>query len=398
MNDQEIDHHALTTPRTAERSVKALAGHLAGHHAAKANASQATARSIFRWIADRITYGDNPASHPRQGGDPTPDQVLRHRRALCGGFARLYQALGCAAGLEVELVPGHVKGRGYTIGKALKGAGDHLWNAVRLDGKWHLLDVTWGAGVVRGEGFHQEFQPHYFLTPPALFALDHLPDDPGWQLLEPPVSRKVFQELPIYKPPYFTLGLRAPVDYPGTLPVRDQFSIVLERPSHVLAMAELWSRGRPLPDTLTFAQHSPGRVTLMARFPRPGPYLLRIYGKDQRAGEPYQWALDYRLQAQQGWGSLPAFPKTFADFASHQALLEEPLAGRLAAGSQQRFRIHLPGAESVGLSFNGQWHPMDCQDGWFTTRIRIPRGEITLAATMPGMDAMPILLKFQSSS
>lgn len=43
---------------------------------------------------------------------------------------------------------GYSKGYGYKIGQTFQGNSDHAWNAVYLDGRWHLLDSTWGSGTV----------------------------------------------------------------------------------------------------------------------------------------------------------------------------------------------------------------------------------------------------------
>lgn len=43
---------------------------------------------------------------------------------------------------------GHSKGNGYKMGQTFTGDSDHTWNAVYLDGRWHLLDSTWGSGAV----------------------------------------------------------------------------------------------------------------------------------------------------------------------------------------------------------------------------------------------------------
>ena len=43
---------------------------------------------------------------------------------------------------------GYSKGYGYKMGQTFTGDSDHAWNAVYLDGRWHLLDSTWGSGVV----------------------------------------------------------------------------------------------------------------------------------------------------------------------------------------------------------------------------------------------------------
>lgn len=52
------------------------------------------------------------------------------------------------AGVQCMTVPGYSKGFGYQTGQSFSGEFDHAWNAVYLDGRWHLVDSTWGSGLV----------------------------------------------------------------------------------------------------------------------------------------------------------------------------------------------------------------------------------------------------------
>lgn len=52
------------------------------------------------------------------------------------------------AGIQCMKLSGYSKGYGYTIGQVFKGDSSHAWNAVYLEGRWHLLDSTWGSGTV----------------------------------------------------------------------------------------------------------------------------------------------------------------------------------------------------------------------------------------------------------
>lgn len=52
------------------------------------------------------------------------------------------------AGIQCMKLSGYSKGYGYKMGQTFTGDSDHAWNAVYLDGRWHLLDSTWGSGAV----------------------------------------------------------------------------------------------------------------------------------------------------------------------------------------------------------------------------------------------------------
>lgn len=197
----KFDSHALQAPPEVEKTLDSLAKYLVE----PAKTDRDKARLIFRWIADRIAYdtesffaGKNPAD--------TPETVLARRKALCGGYAVLFEALGKRGGLETQKILGHAKGIGFTPGTDVKKY-PHAWNAVKIDGKWQVLDNTWGAGDLKGKEFRKQYKDYYFLPLPARLIHSHLPEDAKWQLLESPVSRDAFVRAPFVGSDHYALGL-----------------------------------------------------------------------------------------------------------------------------------------------------------------------------------------------
>jgi transglutaminase/protease-like cytokinesis protein 3 len=122
----------------------------------------------------------------------SPEEILQKRKAVCQGYSGLFKALCDEAGIRCELIPGYSKGYGYVPKKSFTNS-DHAWNAVFLNNKWHVLDVTWGAGGINEkQKFVKDFKDEYFLTDPAIFVIKHMPLDPMWQLLDCPVSIQDF--------------------------------------------------------------------------------------------------------------------------------------------------------------------------------------------------------------
>lgn len=169
-------------------------------------------RAIFSWIAQHISYNTgifNSGKSYQQAKyvfDPddtvsfkspveqTAERVLKRRVAVCDGYAKLFKTLCDYAGVESEVIVGY--GKCY-LEKADKFRTNHTWNAVKIDGNWYLLDVTWASGFVT---YFNEYVPHisdsYFLTPPAQFILDHYPEDLKWTLLEHPPTLREFHFSP----------------------------------------------------------------------------------------------------------------------------------------------------------------------------------------------------------
>ncbi len=159
------------------------------------------ARAIFTWIAENMRYDFNAigkegpkADSQEEYQDKRAQQAYKKGRGVCMDYASVYQNMAEEVGLECAFVTGHSKGSVHG------GWGKHAWNAVKINDEWALLDATWGAGHAKGdeEKFVQEFQPGFFCTPPRIFALDHFPDDPKWQLLDTPLDKIAFKKQPVF--------------------------------------------------------------------------------------------------------------------------------------------------------------------------------------------------------
>lgn len=188
------------------------------------------ARAIYTWIGTHIHY-DMKALYSQQNGGiafsyTTPEdrmqkerafrlnlvkKTMRSKKAICEGYASLFTYLCAMTHLPAVIIPGTSKTSHTEIGK-LPREGDHTWNAVKINGQWQLIDVTWAAGVVKGneKKFTPVFNDAYFCTDPDLFFLNHFPDDEKWLLTSR--SAEEFAELPFYYPTYLKSDYRINAD------------------------------------------------------------------------------------------------------------------------------------------------------------------------------------------
>lgn len=72
--------------------------------------------------------------------------VLVEGTATCYGYAGGFQYLAQQAGLDCVLLTGHSQ----------RGIG-HAWNAVRIDGSWHFVDVTWDRPLQDEDTVYHDF-------------------------------------------------------------------------------------------------------------------------------------------------------------------------------------------------------------------------------------------------
>ncbi|OJT23526.1 hypothetical protein BO221_16080 [Archangium sp. Cb G35] len=140
-------------------------------------------KALHDYVANRVEY-DVAAYRSRNFPPQTPEAVFQNRRGVCAGYANLFAAMGQAAGEEIVTLSGDVP----TPGENWEFEG-HAWNAVRIEGSWYLVDVTWNAGYVNGDVFTRKYRTEYLFMPPREFLQRHLPEEPAWQLLEKPLDR-----------------------------------------------------------------------------------------------------------------------------------------------------------------------------------------------------------------
>lgn len=156
---------------------------------------EAKVKALFVWIANTISY-DHELQNSRKLQKEiytTEENVIKHvlkrKKALCGGYAFLFTELCTRLGIESKVIHGFSKK--YTPGAYKNKQVDHSWNAVKINGKWELLDINWAVSMKEGE----KISMYWYLTNPEHFIYSHFPADPKWTLLDRKVSREEFYGL-----------------------------------------------------------------------------------------------------------------------------------------------------------------------------------------------------------
>jgi hypothetical protein len=197
---EAIDRHALKARPEDEASIPKLAKFLAQ----PCKTDKEKARVIYRWITDRITY-DVETLFARKTPDDRIETVLTTRKAACGGYVNLFLALSNQMKLQAVKIAGDAKVLTTLEGPKLRSP-NHVWNAVKLEGKWFLIDTTMGSGSIKNKKAFKRLSELYFLTPPEKLIFSHFPLEARWQLLNPPLSLSAFQKLPFVDQRIFELG------------------------------------------------------------------------------------------------------------------------------------------------------------------------------------------------
>jgi hypothetical protein len=102
--------------------------------------------AIFSWVASNIHY-DYRVYFSGEGSNAETDvkRVLRRKRAICFQYAALMDQLCELADIHNVTVTGYAKDQLFDVNDTLY-FDNHAWNAVKLDDRWYLYDVTWSAG------------------------------------------------------------------------------------------------------------------------------------------------------------------------------------------------------------------------------------------------------------
>ncbi|KAI0817595.1 hypothetical protein GGR55DRAFT_621171 [Xylaria sp. FL0064] len=140
------------------------------------------ARAIFTWCHHNIAYNVEEFFGKCVKGRDVNETIFLGK-AVCQGYAEVYQAIAQRAGLQCVVVGGHGKGYGYTpltrgqVPPPRDPTG-HAWNAVCIDnGQWKLIDACWGAGSVGDQKYHKGFNPKMFTLTNEQFGLSHFPSN-----------------------------------------------------------------------------------------------------------------------------------------------------------------------------------------------------------------------------
>ena len=338
---KDIDKYAINAPDNAKVSIQSLASYLTK----PARNDREKARAIFRWISNNIGY-DVSGFFNGTYGDSTAKGVLRSGRAVCSGYSNLFESLANASGLETVTITGYAKGYNYTPGLKFSGPTNHAWNVVKLDGKWQLVDSTWGAGSVDdSRKFIRKFEDYYFLIPPEEAIYRHFPEDPKWQLLDKPISKGQFEDLIYLEPSFFNLGLRLGNQRNATITSNGQANITLYSSEDVSVTAELKRMSKNASSDKIYGspvlvRRAGEQYIIEVLPPSPGEYILRVFGKLGNDEGSNREVMEYKVIEISG--SKGSFPIVFDEFFNLRMRMNNQTNGTIEANGKANLSLYAP--------------------------------------------------------
>ncbi|MEO6668273.1 MAG: transglutaminase domain-containing protein [Ferruginibacter sp.] len=171
-----IDNNMLYIPKAMTNSTTGIASFININY----KTEKERCRAIYRWVTYNIKYDTDSMYVFNWGADPERKvtDALRRRKGVCENFAAIFNEIARNCGIQSFVISGYTKQSGFIEKNG------HSWCAVKIDDEWLLCDPTWDEGY--------SSHANYFLVPPSLFIQSHMPFDPIWQLLDPPISQQAF--------------------------------------------------------------------------------------------------------------------------------------------------------------------------------------------------------------
>ena len=182
------------------------------------------ARSESGTVAYTFTSEEDRLHKELQFRQKSAEKTLRSGKGVCQDYSALFHTLCDLTGLQCINITGTSKAHPVNIGK-LPQASDHEWNAVKIEGHWKFIDVTWASGSVSTETgrFVADFNDAYFFTAPEVFFLNHFPDDKRFLMIDK--TEAEFAELPLYYGSYVKADYEIAVPEKGIISASKSNSI-----------------------------------------------------------------------------------------------------------------------------------------------------------------------------
>lgn len=124
-----------------------------------------TALRLHDLIINRIDYTYNSLGQPEESKYAhSIAGIATEQGVVCEGYADMFSYILNRIGMESLIIIGFAPGA-------------HAWNAVKLDGKYYLCDVTWDDHGAPAVNYIKENHYSWFCTPRSVFNTKHTADN-----------------------------------------------------------------------------------------------------------------------------------------------------------------------------------------------------------------------------
>lgn len=199
---------------------------------------------------------------------------------------------------------------------------NHSWNAVYINGSWHLIDSNWASNRTQTDNASAtDYDEFYFLTDPAELMFSHFPENAAWQLLSRELSAREYESLPHLKSHFFSLGLHVLSQIQGVLYTQNglmTLTLGFTKPTAFTYKVSYEKENLKYLKNLNLnlyvlQEMTDNRLTYYFRAPFPGSYHLTIFARDARNGVPkgsivFKSVAEYEIISPEAFTGQGMFP------------------------------------------------------------------------------------------
>ncbi len=145
---------------------------------------------LLQWISKRVEYETDKRYQKERSKNirPVGENAYLDGKAVCIGYARLFESLCLAAEIPTITV------EGIAFNRKDQSMENHAWNVAKYNGKWRVIDPTWASGYVQNRKYKPFFSLQYVDIPIQQREFTHYPYDPALQLRPHPLTYQQFEK------------------------------------------------------------------------------------------------------------------------------------------------------------------------------------------------------------
>lgn len=181
-------------------------------------------RATFYWLAKNIRYNLREFYNPKQRSyrfsysseaerlqklqaikDRLINKAFQTKLGVCEEYAQSFKKVCDLLGIEAHVIKGYVRINTSEIG-AIPSSTNHAWNAVKLNGRFVVLDATWAAGYEFQNRWVRDFNPYYYDISNTDIFKTHYPKERLWILRLGRMAIDEFFNQPIFANSFLTSG------------------------------------------------------------------------------------------------------------------------------------------------------------------------------------------------
>lgn len=297
--------------------------------------------------------------------------VIKSRKAVCEGYAAVYQRLCDSLKLPCKTIHGYARGVGTSLANETKVTeSNHAWNRVQLEGDWYLVDCTWDAGHMEGKTARQSYNTDWLFLRPEHFIYSHLPQRQQDQLLATPLSPQDFARLPDLRPKFFQVA-KDFVPLPAKTNQADG-ALAMEFKETVGFQLDFTLRsldsGHPASNSLMVRRQPGGLTKAEFSFPSAGLYVVDVFWRKAGGRQGTSCGQFLVKSSQAGGVQYPAL------FPVDGVEVQSPLTMPLSAGTTVQFKVTAPQKKIVAVIYSSTYIQLESDGrGNFSGQVPVPR-------------------------